>query len=354
MRPSWFSYVGGLALVAMLSVPASADEPTLYAFHATWCGPCQQMAPVVAKLEADGYRVRHVDIDQERSLAQKHRVLSVPTFLVINATGRVIDRVEGIQPIARLKQFLGRPAGQQRIPLVGAEGRNVYWDPQQPAARPGPLAFGYCEPVQAYRAVVRIRCALTAGSDLGSGCIVRTDEGRIVIASCWHILRDRPRNVECYTAQRKEPYLLSMLAYDEPWDVTVWHSKLLEIEYAKTDIPMRMAPRDAEVGETLWTAGYGGSDTRLAANKGTVIRLGSNRPQSDQNDWMVISGYARPGDSGGPVFDNDVQFAGVLWGSEPGDRIVPAVQISRVRQVIEEASTRLPAVPALNPEPRTP
>jgi thioredoxin 1 len=66
-------------------------------FYATWCGPCQAMAPIVERLAArfaGRAGVVKVDVDQAGELASAYGVRSVPTFLLF-ANGQVVERVVG-------------------------------------------------------------------------------------------------------------------------------------------------------------------------------------------------------------------------------------------------------------------
>src|SRR5205823_1633746 len=51
-----------IALIATTNGDA-AGEPLLLDFHASWCGPCQQMRPAIEKLIQKGYPVKSVDVD---------------------------------------------------------------------------------------------------------------------------------------------------------------------------------------------------------------------------------------------------------------------------------------------------
>ena len=86
-----------------------SDVPVLVDFWATWCMPCKMLAPVIEEIaaEADGYKVGKVDVDQEPELAQKYRIMSIPTILVFK-NGKVAASTVGVQPKAALKELLNK------------------------------------------------------------------------------------------------------------------------------------------------------------------------------------------------------------------------------------------------------
>jgi thioredoxin 1 len=62
-----------------------AETPVLVDFHATWCGPCKVLAPIVEKIadEFEGkLKVGKVDIDASPRTAAKYGIASVPTVIV--------------------------------------------------------------------------------------------------------------------------------------------------------------------------------------------------------------------------------------------------------------------------------
>lgn len=73
-------------------------------FFATWCGPCKMLAPVVEELsgELDNVNFVKVDIDQSMDLAQKFRIVSVPTLKIFK-NGEDVDTLVGFMPKEVLK-----------------------------------------------------------------------------------------------------------------------------------------------------------------------------------------------------------------------------------------------------------
>lgn len=76
----------------------NADNLVLVDFFATWCGPCQMMAPIIEEIaeESDGsYDVYKCDIDENEELALEYSVMSVPTMIIFK-DGEEVDRFIGV------------------------------------------------------------------------------------------------------------------------------------------------------------------------------------------------------------------------------------------------------------------
>ncbi len=75
-----------------------SNETILLDFHATWCGPCKALAPVLDEVAASDAPVKicKIDVDKAPELAKKYRVMSVPTLFVIK-NGETVERISGLQ-----------------------------------------------------------------------------------------------------------------------------------------------------------------------------------------------------------------------------------------------------------------
>lgn len=81
-------------------VSASGDLLVLD-FWATWCGPCQALAPTMAALAKDfdgkGVTVGKVNADENEDLIAVFGVRNLPTVLFVK-NGEVVDKVVGAMP----------------------------------------------------------------------------------------------------------------------------------------------------------------------------------------------------------------------------------------------------------------
>jgi thioredoxin 1 len=83
-----------------------SDTPTLVDFYATWCGPCQQMHPILDRLKVklgNTVRVVKIDVDKNQEVAAKFKIRSVPTLLLFKK-GEIVWRQAGGMDAKALEQ----------------------------------------------------------------------------------------------------------------------------------------------------------------------------------------------------------------------------------------------------------
>ena len=93
----------------------NSENPVFVDFWATWCGPCSIVAPIVEELakEYDG-RVNFfkVDVDQNKELASKYSIFSIPT-LAIFRNGQVIAQAAGAASKESLRNYIDKNIQQE-------------------------------------------------------------------------------------------------------------------------------------------------------------------------------------------------------------------------------------------------
>lgn len=86
-----------------------ADRPVLIDFYAAWCGPCKALAPTVEALAAQyggTCKFCKIDVDAEPLLAQRFRIMSVPTLVLLNG-GRVETQLSGVRSAEEIVRHFG-------------------------------------------------------------------------------------------------------------------------------------------------------------------------------------------------------------------------------------------------------
>lgn len=77
-------------------------------FYATWCGPCQTLAPILQEVKNEmkqDLSLIKIDIDKNQVIASKFQVRSVPTLIAFK-NGKQVWKQSGVLPANQLIQTL--------------------------------------------------------------------------------------------------------------------------------------------------------------------------------------------------------------------------------------------------------
>ncbi|MFM7205235.1 MAG: serine protease [Planctomycetaceae bacterium] len=160
-------------------------------------------------------------------------------------------------------------------------------------------------------AVARIVAPESGGASLGSGVLVDANRTQGLVLTNWHVVRDSRSAV---LVQFPDGFQSAgtVIRWDEAWDlaaVVVWRP-------AATPVPIAAAP--PQIGERLTIAGFGRGVYREQAGDCTeYLSPGTGYAK----EFVELKATARQGDSGGPIFNERRELAGVLFGQNDGRTI---------------------------------
>jgi thiol-disulfide isomerase/thioredoxin len=197
-----------LLTAANPSSDGGPSDPILLDFHADWCGPCQKMRPAVDQLSRKGYPVKSINIDRSQAMAERYGVQAVPTFVVVDRSGRELDRTSGLQPAASLERFYLTARAKAQPQVAPRDDRGDDADDEEKPARPvrrigrqpaqdeeNDRDEGTDRPAKPFanphpaETVVRIKVQGPHSTGFGSGTIISSTAEESVILTCAHIFK---------------------------------------------------------------------------------------------------------------------------------------------------------------------
>lgn len=160
-------------------------------------------------------------------------------------------------------------------------------------------------------AVVRIVAPERTGTSLGSGVLVDANRSQGLVLTNWHVVRDSRSAVLVQFADGFQS-AGTVIRWDEAWDlaaVVIWKPEAT---------PVAVAAEAPALGEQLTIAGYGRGSYREQTGACTdYLSPGTGYPK----EFVELVAKARQGDSGGPIFNERRELAGVLFGQNDGRTI---------------------------------
>jgi hypothetical protein len=199
----------------------------------------------------------------------------------------------------------GNPAGNypaQQTQQGGLLGGLLPAAPREPA--------GYVVSRTAHPAVARIVVQEKNGVAYGTGSLVDVRGDHALIVTNWHVVRDSGGgSIYAFFADGFQTPATIVKA-DRDWDLAA-----LSIRKPPGVQPLVIARTAPQIGEWLCIAGYGSGDYRAVAGKCTqYVSPSTSLPY----EMVELGAEARQGDSGGPIFNERLELAGVLFGAANG------------------------------------
>jgi len=73
-------------------------------FSAPWCGPCKVLGPTMQKLSSE-LPITKINVDEDNKNSVKYGIRNVPTLVLIDQSGKEINRLVGNVSEQQVKQF---------------------------------------------------------------------------------------------------------------------------------------------------------------------------------------------------------------------------------------------------------
>lgn len=160
-------------------------------------------------------------------------------------------------------------------------------------------------------AVARIIAPESGSTSMGSGVLVDTNGSQGLVLTNWHVVRESRSAV---LVQFPDGFQSAgtVVRWDEAWDlaaIVVWKPKAT---------PVTLAAAPPQIGERLTIAGFGRGVYREETGACTeYLSPGTGYPK----EFVELEARARQGDSGGPIFNERRELAGLLFGQNDGHTI---------------------------------
>ncbi|MFM8986437.1 MAG: serine protease [Planctomycetia bacterium] len=225
--------------------------------------------------------------------------------------------------LAALASLTAAPACGQGLPWGwGAAGNpTATWSPEAVA--------DYLHTGQPpHPAICRIVAPEQAGTSLGSGVLVDVNRAQGLVLTNWHVIRESRAAV---LVQFPDGFQSAgtVIRWDEAWDlaaIVIWKPNAT---------PVSLAGADPAPGERLTIAGFGRGSYREESGPCTeYLSPGSGHPKQ----FVELQATARQGDSGGAIFNDRRELAGVLFGQNEGRTIGSCA--TRLRTFLAAAGSR--------------
>jgi hypothetical protein len=157
-------------------------------------------------------------------------------------------------------------------------------------------------------AVARIIVPEDGATAFGSGTLVGVRENRGLVVTNWHVVHKANGLVKVVFPDGFKSHA-KPLKVDSDWDLAalvIWRP---QVE------PVKIANQPPRPGDILTIHGYGRGKYRIATGRCTTFYAPH---RNFPHEMVELDVEARQGDSGGPIFNQGGELAGVLFGAGQG------------------------------------
>jgi hypothetical protein len=205
--------------------------------------------------------------------------------------------------------------------------------------------FARSSPPNVHPAVARIVAPSNGSISYGSGTLVYANDQFGLVVTNWHVVNEATGPISVHFPDGFYS-LGTVQQVDRDWDLA---AIVVRKPNAK---PVALADAAPRPGEVLTIAGYGSGNYRAASGQCTqYVAPGTHFPF----EMVEVAVSARQGDSGGPIFNDKGELAGVLFGEGHGR--TSGSYCGRVRWFLSSVVRELPdnsSVVAAGPLQRVP
>jgi thiol-disulfide isomerase/thioredoxin len=312
--------------LVQIGASQSVGDCVALEFVVPGCPHCRTMDQTSEEAVQQGWAVRRIDVTTDPYSAQRWRIHSTPTTLLIRE-GREVDRILG--PVG-YDELLSRmmTASRRVAPKAGivATSASFSLQPirqnassiQSASSIPDPFSNRLAEQTidpreRAFKATVRIRVDEPNSQGVGTGTIVDTNQGEALVITCGHLFRDlgpNPRiSVEMFEGGQSVAFAANLI-YFEAADRDIG---LLSFRPGRTVTTVPMLDRNKRVqeGDRVFSIGCDhGNDPSHRDSQVTKM----NRYLGPPN--IEVAGMPVQGRSGGGLFNDAGELIGICYAAD--------------------------------------
>lgn len=297
-----------LYLVLATPVFAAQEDNQMLVFTASArCPACAKQSPSFNKDLAEDYPIQIIDVDRFPLYAKNYKIRAVPSFVIVNQAGVVIERNEGFE--ARefkesVVRFLKKRIEPSLMPLEIKQDEN----PSRIIVSP------ITSPFARFPYIARIRTKDEIGIGFGTGSVIQSDGEKALILTAAHLFRKMTNRslieIDLFNSNtgKVETFVGKIVQLDLDGDVG-----LISIPAKRIISTLPIAsPEDAvKIDQHVFSYGCGGGEPPSFL-KSRVTAL--NKYTGPAN--IECTGVPIGGRSGGALVNKDNEIVGVTLAAD--------------------------------------